>query len=96
MCKISEKKALEAYPNKYTHTPFGINIADINDFKREAYTEGYDQAMQDFLEYLKYCSTFTDTNGNARIDNDLLSALIDDFKNYIQNESENKTHGYNY
>lgn len=86
MSKISEQKALEAYPDKYIHLPFGINIADINDFKREGYVKGYDQAMQDFLEkaemYLRY-RVYYNTHPNN------INVAIEDFKKYMQDESEN-------
>lgn len=86
MSKISEQKALKAYPILFSER----NGYD-NTFKdrRESYIKGYDQAIQDFLEYLKYCSTFTYSNGYKRIDDDLYNKLVEDFKNYMQNESEN-------
>lgn len=80
MSKIAEKKALEAYPEKYD------NLLDTNVDRRIGYRQGYEQAMQDFEEYLKYCSTFTDMNGNTRIDNNLLNTLIDNFKNYMEEQ----------
>lgn len=80
---IIQQKALEAYPIKIRHA------MDSNRNHRNGYVNGYKQAMQDVFEYLKYCSTLTDMNGNTRIDNDLLDILIEQFKNYWQNESEN-------
>lgn len=53
------------------------------------YNAGYEQAMQDFMEWLKDCSTFTYSNGYKRIDDDLYNKLVEDFKNYMQNESKN-------
>lgn len=81
MSKIAEQKALEAYPIKeeWVGNQYG-GLEDTNSLSREKYQEGYDQAMQDFLEYLKYCSTFTDMNGNTLVDNDLHNILIEHFK----------------
>ena len=59
---------------------------DVNLELRIGYEEGYDQAMQDFLEWLKDCSTFTYSNGYKRIDDDLYNKLVEDFKNYMQDE----------
>lgn len=78
MSKISEQKALEAYPNAL--------IGNLDNLKKDGFIKGYDQAMRDFLEYLKYCSTFTDINGNNRIDNDLHNTLIEDFKYFMKGE----------
>ena len=51
MSKISEQKALEAYPIKIRHS------MDSNRNYREGYIVGYDQALKDFMEkacdYLK-------------------------------------------
>jgi hypothetical protein len=83
MSKIAEQKALEAYP---------ILFSERNDYdntfkdRRESYIKGYDQAMQDFLGWLKDCSTFTYSNGYKRIDDDLYNKLVEDFKNYMQDE----------
>ena len=48
MSKISEQKALEAYP--FEPIECGGGIADSNSEYRGLYQEGYDQAMKDFLE----------------------------------------------
>lgn len=87
MSKISEQKALEAYPIKeeWVGNQYG-GIEDTNSLSREKYQEGYDKAMQDFLEWLKDCSTFTYSNGYKRIDDDLYNKLVEDFKNYMQDE----------
>ena len=72
MSKISEQKALEAYPE--------------HGGKRECYIKGYDQAIQDFLEkaemYLK-----TRVYYNMHPNN--ITTAIQEFKNYMQDESEN-------
>lgn len=44
MSKISEQKALEAYPVCEDTDEFN------RIYERKAYIQGYDQAMQDFLE----------------------------------------------
>lgn len=85
MSKIAEKKVMEL---GYGTDPLGRHEYSANDVF-EAGVECYDQAMQDFLEYLKYCSTFTYSNGYKRIDDDLYNKLVEDFKNYMKNESEN-------
>lgn len=81
--KISEKKALEAYPVKELKDNFGTR--DINRCMREAYIQGYEQAMQDFLEkaemYLRY-RVYYNTHPNN------INVAINYFKNYMQNESE--------
>ena len=48
MSKIAEQKALKAYPIAYFRNGGGIDDANAND--RAVYEEGYEQAMQDFLE----------------------------------------------
>lgn len=49
MSKISEQKALEAYPIVYYRNSGGIDDANTSD--RAVYEEGYDQAMQDIKEF---------------------------------------------
>lgn len=83
MSKIAEKKAFEACPPHYQQLA-GDGYYDMSLERREGYIKGYEQAMQDFLEYLKYCSTFTDMNGKTIIDNDLHNILIEQFKNYME------------
>lgn len=88
MSKISEQKALEAYPmNEYEFDK--AKKSDI-ERKRFAYIKGYDKAMQDFLdkaeEYLR--KEFVDMwlryiRGHSMDDE------IKMFKNYMQDESEN-------
>jgi len=55
MSKISEQKALEAYPTPLDDSPF-VSKGFIDEKRREGYIVGYDQAMQDFLE--KACVSF--------------------------------------
>lgn len=79
MSKISEQKALEAYPP----TPLNVSLVDYNSFKRTFYVKGYDQAMQDFLEKAEKWlePTFKSIAGyNCGGD------LMNDFKNYMQDE----------
>lgn len=51
MSKLAEEKAMEAYPIAYYRNGGGIDDANASD--RAVYEEGYDQAMQDFLEKAK-------------------------------------------
>lgn len=82
MSKIAEQKALEAYPP----TPLNVSLVDYNLFKRTFYAKGYDQAFQDFLEkaemYLKTRVYYNMHSNNV-------TAAMQDFKNYMQDESEN-------
>lgn len=88
MSKIAENKALEAYPIDKLYN-------DVNLQYRIGYEEGYDQAMQDFLE--KTCKWLKESITNNPECNRIISKkgvitmglLIEDFKNYMQNESEN-------
>ena len=74
MSKIAEQKALEAYPVKKIKDNFGTR--DINRCMREACVQGYDQAMQDFLEKaMKYLE------GKP-----IHPVWVEGFKKYIQNE----------
>lgn len=57
--KISEKKALEAYPICNCYNEQCMMKEDVNFESRIAYEEGYDKAMQDMVkdsEHLKYLS----------------------------------------
>lgn len=81
MSKIAEQKALEAYP---------IESHEFHDDfwkERNCYVKGYDQAMQDFLE--KACEWLNENQdiyfGTSCI---YRKELFEDFKNYMQNESE--------
>lgn len=82
MSKISEQKALEEYP--FEPIECGGGIADSNSEYRGLYQEGYDQAMQDFLEKAERWlePTFKNIAGyNCGGD------LMNNFKNYMQDES---------
>jgi hypothetical protein len=79
MSKISEQKALEAYPIKHVVLPFCFSVPDLNEPYRKPYQEGYNQAMQDFLE--KACEYLA---GIALTHPHLID--LDDFKNYMQDE----------
>ena len=72
MSKISEQKALEEYPTYYFFE------------KREGYIKGYDQAFQYFMEKAEEFLYLQLNNGSIECGN--IEKLIDDFKNYIQNE----------
>jgi hypothetical protein len=88
MSKIAEEKALEAYP-KALSPYYGDDILDRNINCRAGYVKGYDTAMQDFLE--KACEWLEDTqlenficrDDGVYFDNE---KLIEQFKNYMQNE----------
>lgn len=78
MSKISEQKALEAFPMD----EYEFDKAKKSNIERSryAYIKGYDQAMQDFLEKAEKILTermyFSDDE-------------VKEFKNYMQDESEN-------
>ena len=78
MSKVSGQKALEAYPKDKLTAVEAVNRA-----KRFGYIQGYDQAMQDFLEkaeiYLK-----TRVYYNMHPNN--ITTAIQEFKNYMQDE----------
>lgn len=86
MSKISEQKALEAYPIKYAVLPFCFSIPDLNESYRKPYQEGYDQAMQDFLEKAEKWieDNFSISEGMSGY------WVANNFKNYIQKEKEDK------
>lgn len=71
-----------AYNYASTQKPTKLQVGEI----AKHYNNGYNQAMKDFLEWLKDCSTFTYSNGYKRIDDDLYSKLVEDFKNYINKQ----------
>lgn len=79
MSKIAEQKALEAYPQKYD------NLLDTNVHRRIGYRQGYDQAMQDFLE--KSCEWLSKNARNYYSAYATSYKLIEDFKNYMQHEN---------
>lgn len=75
MSKLAHQRAYEQYPQ-----------GNDGSSARIGYTLGYDQAFQDFLEKAERWlePTFKSIAGyNCGGD------LINDFKNYMQNESEN-------
>jgi hypothetical protein len=82
MSKIAEKKALEAYPIVYYLNGGGIDDANTSD--RAVYEEGYDQAIQDFLEkaerWLEIHMPFGEVSHESVYD------CIQGFKNYMQDE----------
>ena len=90
MSKISEQKALEAYPaNEFFNNESGM-LEDSHRELRIGYEEGYDQAMQDFLE--KACEWLLHNTMRELLMNsestELVEDFIEDFKNYMQNESK--------
>lgn len=70
MSKISEQKALEAYPD---HPVWKV-----------LYQEGYDQAFQDFMEKAEEFLYLQLNNGSIECGN--IEKLIDNFKKHMQNE----------
>ena len=80
MSKISEQKALEAYPPEYEQEDFD-KTWDMNIQYREPYIKGYDQAMQDFLE--KACYYLKST---LQEDDETNDFIVQQFKNYMENE----------
>ena len=84
MSKIAEIKALEAYPICNCYNDEHMRKEDVNIELRIGYEEGYDQAMQDFLE--KACEWLMHNNDWHDGEVDL---YVKNFKNYMQNESEN-------
>ena len=93
MSKISEQKALEAYP-EHRVTRYGPLYAydgtdtpseyDENIITRKAFIESYDQAMQDFLEKAEEFLYLQLNNGSIECGN--IEKLIDNFKKHMQNE----------
>ena len=77
MSKMSEQKALEAYP--FEPIECGGGIADSNSEYRGLYQEGYDQAMKDFLE--KACEWLSKQPMSRPV-----FWTVEDFKNYMQDE----------
>lgn len=79
MSKIAEQKALEAYPRKYD------DLIDTNVDRRIGYRQGYSQAMRDFSE--KACEWWS-TMPDDTYGFNPCKIYIEQFKNYMQNESE--------
>lgn len=80
MSKISEQKALEAYPQEYD------NLLDTNVNRRIGYRQGYEQAILDFLE--KACEWWSTIPDDTYGFNPC-KIYVEQFKNYMQDESEN-------
>ena len=77
MSKISEQKALEAYPESlYIGYPDSWSRYKT---LREGYIKGYDQAMQDFME--KACDWLSKQPMSRPV-----FWTVEDFKNYMQDE----------
>lgn len=85
MSKISEKKALEAYP-KAPSPYYDDHILDRNVNCRAGYIKGYDQAMQDFMEKAEELLYFQLNNGSIECGN--IEKLIEQFKNYMQDDTK--------
>lgn len=79
MSKIAEQKALEIYPD------IEINWTMTDRTKeRMIYADGYDQAMQDFMEKAEDFLYLQLNNSSIECGN--IERLIDDLKNHMQNE----------
>lgn len=85
MSKISEQKALEAYPlpKEETESTSFINQETFNSSKRTGYIQGYDQAMQDFLE--KACEWWNTIPDDTYGFNPC-KIYVEQFKKYMQDE----------
>lgn len=87
--KISEKKALETYPEiEGSETYFDRDYIctkpiDLNKQRRQGYIKGYEQAMQDFLE--KACYYLKST---LQEDDETNDFIVQQFKNYMEDESK--------
>lgn len=79
MSKISEQKALKAYPTPLDNSPF-VSKGFIDEKRREGYIVGYNQAVQDLMEK---AIRFLDK------ETVLADCKIEQFKNYMKDESEN-------
>jgi len=90
MSKLSEQKALEAYPST-DRDPNGIFVQ----VRREDYVKGYDQAMQDFMEKAEefFYEQFNIHPHDCHVvqyvsDTPLedIDDFVEQFKNYMQDE----------
>lgn len=79
MSKIAEIKAFDRYPKD--------RKGCLYDIARNEYIKGYDQAMQDFMEKAEKFLYLQLNNGSIECGN--IEKLIEQFKNYMQDESEN-------
>ena len=95
MSKISEQKALEAYPirKEWVGNQYG-GLEDINSLSREKYQEGYDQAFQDFMEkaerylnYTLYSRVEIEVYGTLIPSITNKKEFINDFENYMKKEA---------
>lgn len=96
MSKIAEQKALEEYSDVTLEECNGdtkmMNYCNNdNSSLREGYIKGYDQAMQDFMEKAcKYLESLTVREfAGAKPERVMDDYDIQQFKKYMQNESEN-------
>ena len=102
MSRISEQKALEAYPIKIDRIYYGLPLLngaepftdDVNIQQRNAYIQGYDQAFQDFMEkaerYLQntlYGRVEIEVYGTLIPDIICKKGFIENFKNYMKKEA---------
>ena len=99
MSKVAEQKALEEYPIVIIpdDDTMGFTSSDRNEVIRFGYIKGYDQAMQDFLEkaeeffYEQFDIHPHDCHVVQYVSDTPLENMddfIEQFKNYMQDESE--------
>lgn len=91
MSKIAEQKALEAYPIHEEDSNAFITKETIDSFKRAGYSEGYDQAFQDFMEKVEEFFTnelYVSVSDQICSMNEFKTKkdFVNYFKNYMQNE----------
>lgn len=94
MSKISEQKALEAYPISISKDSVEEGF-DWNEEYREVYIQGYDQAMKDFMEkaedffYDRFNIHPHDCHVVQYVSDTPLETIddfVEQFKNYMQDE----------
>lgn len=93
MSKISEQKALEAYPlpKEETESTSFINQETFNSAKRTGYIVGYDQALKDIKEFIYDKFNIHPHDCHViQYDSDTPLESMDDFikqiENYIKDE----------
>ncbi len=93
MSKISEQKALEAYPIDIIpdDDTMGFTSSDRNEVIRLGYQQGYDQAMQDIKEFIydKFNIHPHDCHV-VQYDSDTPLESMDDFVKQIESYIENE------
>jgi len=96
--KISEEKALEEYPIDIIpdDDTMGFTSSDRNEVIRLGYIQGYDQAMQDFMEKAEgfltgrivSCFRVSLTEQQTPFLDFNIKDIVEQFKNYMEDESK--------